>query len=107
MGKEAFIVATEANHLTALDATTGAVLWDKGPEVFGPQVTAISKNGNPPGLPCGDIAPLGITGTPFINNGVIYFDAMTTPDSNMTFKHRVFAINVSDGSLRRRTGRST
>jgi hypothetical protein len=100
MGKEAFIVATEANHLTALDATTGTVLWDEGPEVFGPQVTLLSKNnGQPPGLPCGDIVPLGITGTPFINNGVIYLDAMTTPDSNMTFKHRVFAINASDGSL--------
>jgi hypothetical protein len=91
MGNEAFIVATESNHVTALNAQTGAVLWDKGPETYLPQVTG--------GLPCGDISPLGITGTPIINNGVIYFDAMTTTDNNTTIKHMVYAVNVSDGSV--------
>jgi hypothetical protein len=92
MGKEAFIVATESNHVTALDAQTGAVLWDKGPP------TAVLPNVTG-GLPCGDVVPLGITGTPIISNGVIYFDAMTSTDDNVTLKHQVYAMNVSDGSV--------
>jgi hypothetical protein len=90
-GKEAFIVATESNHVTALDAQTGAVIWDKGPSTYLPQVTG--------GLPCGDINPLGITGTPFISNNVIYFDAMTTADGNATLKHMVYAVKVADGTV--------
>ena len=96
-GKEAFIVATESDHVTAYDATTGATLWDQGPTLFGTQATTSS-------LPCGQIKPsLGITGTPFIDyssgQGVIYFDAMTTPDGNMTFKHLVYAVKVADGTI--------
>ncbi len=30
-GAETFIVATEGNHVTAINATTGATLWDQGP----------------------------------------------------------------------------
>jgi hypothetical protein len=99
-GAETFIVATEANHVTAFNATTGATLWDQGPTTYEPQVTG--------GLSCaGDINPLGITGTPFIdpaspiNNGagVIYFDAMTTTNGNTTVKHLVYAVKLSDGTV--------
>jgi hypothetical protein len=91
-GVEAFVVATEQNHVTTFNASTGAVIWDKGPSVIGAAVTG--------GLQCaGDINPLGITGTPIIKNGVIYFDAMTTPDGNTTAKHLVYAMNLSDGSV--------
>lgn len=106
MGKEAFFVVTEQNHVTALNAMTGAVLWDKAPGtgagMVGLPVTALAKPlSSPPvpGLPCGDVVPLGITGTPFINDGVIYFDAMTTPDGNTTLTHKVYAMNVADGSM--------
>jgi hypothetical protein len=99
-GKEAFIVATENNHVTALDAQTGAVLWDKGPTTYAPPVTSYysAMNGTV-GLPCGDVLPLGITGTPFIDNGVVYFDAMTTRDNNVTLKHLVYAVKVADGTI--------
>jgi hypothetical protein len=97
----AFIVATEENHVTAINATTGAVLWDKGPSLYGQNYSTGL------GLPCGDVRPLGITGTPFIDpassinggNGVIYFDAMTTPDGGTTLKHLVYAVKLADGTV--------
>jgi hypothetical protein len=97
-GKEAFIVATETNHVTAFDATTGAVLWDQGPATYG---TSVSD-----GLPCGNVSPLGILGTPFIDpaspinggQGVIYFDAMNDVAGG-TAKHRVYAVKLEDGTV--------
>lgn len=91
--QEAFIVATESNHVTAIGAT-GTTLWDKS---FG---TASSG-----GLPCGNIAgggaTLGITGTPIIDLGsrTIYFDAMTNTGNNVN-RHLVHAISLDDGSER-------
>jgi hypothetical protein len=94
-GVPVFLVATEQNHLTAFEGTTGAVVWDVGPSILGQPVTS--------GLPCGNINPLGITGTPFVDTssgqGVIYFDAMTTPDSNVTFHHKVYAVALSTGTV--------
>jgi hypothetical protein len=90
-GKEAFLVATEDNHLTTYDATTGLVLWDKA--IYGAAAT-----GN---FPCGNLNPLGITGTPVIDitSRTIYFDAMVTPDQNATLHHMVFAAKLDDGSI--------
>ncbi len=34
-GGPVFVVATEQNHVMVLSATTGALVWDKGPTVFG------------------------------------------------------------------------
>lgn len=88
--KEAFIVATEQNHLTLLDSA-GAVIWDK---TFGPPATA--------NLPCGNIRPLGITGTPVVDlaSRTIFFDTMTSPDNNVTFKHLIYAVSLDDGTTR-------
>src|SRR5207253_8608602 len=47
------IAVTESNNVYALDATTGTVIWQRN---IGPPVTS--------GLPCGNISPLGISGTP-------------------------------------------
>jgi hypothetical protein len=98
-GQETILVATEENHLTAFNAATGAVIWDQGPTAYGQPVTG--------GLPCERINPLGITGTPFIDpaspinsgEGVVYFDAMTTPDNNATAKHMVYAVSLADGTV--------
>jgi hypothetical protein len=94
-GAPVLVMGTEQNHLTALNATTGAVVWDVGPTTIGQPVTG--------GLACaGDITPLGITGTPFIDasggEAVVYFDAMTTPDGNTTAKHLVYAVKLADGT---------
>ncbi|HEX3344509.1 MAG TPA: hypothetical protein VHS09_08035, partial [Polyangiaceae bacterium] len=94
-GAETFIVATQNNHLTAINATTGAVLWDTGPATIGQYATK-----NPPGGRV-DSADIGITGTPYIDIGsrTIFFDAMTTPDSNASYHHKVHAVNLDTGAL--------
>src|SRR6266567_5671848 len=49
------IAVTESNNIYALDAVAGTVIWQRN---VGPPVTS--------GLPCGNISPLGITGTPVV-----------------------------------------
>jgi len=90
-GNEAFIVATESNHVTAIGAS-GATVWDQS---YGPPVP-LNK------LPCGNINPLGISGTPYIDvaSRTIYFDEMTSPDNNVTLKHMIYAVSLDDGSVR-------
>jgi hypothetical protein len=93
---EMIIVATEQNHVTAF--TIGAndagapISWD---HTYGTP-TPLST------LPCGNINPLGITGTPVIDNtgaqGVIYFDAETTPAAGMAPKHLIHAVSLADGT---------
>jgi hypothetical protein len=92
-GAEVFVVATENNHVTTYNATTGAIVWDQGPTTYGQPATGK--------LPCGDINPLGITGTPYIDitSRTIYFDAMTTPDTNTTFHHMVYAVSLDTGAV--------
>lgn len=53
------VVATERNYVYGLDARTGAVRWRAG--LGAPQPQA--------GLPCGNIDPLGVTGTPAYDRG--------------------------------------
>src|SRR5262249_36497974 len=52
-------------------------------------------------LPCGNIDPLGVTGTPTIDlaSRILYLDAMTTPDGGITKKHLIFALGVDSGAL--------
>ncbi|MGH7084879.1 MAG: hypothetical protein ACREFN_07790, partial [Acetobacteraceae bacterium] len=56
------ILATEQNAVEALDPANGKTIWRTA---LGPPVPRS-------GLPCGDIEPLGITGTPVIDRGVVY-----------------------------------
>ena len=81
------IVATESNQVSALDAATGAVLWRK---TLGAPVP-LSQ------LECGNIDPLGITGTPVADpsSRTVYLDAMTAGP-----RHLVFALSLDDGSTR-------
>jgi len=90
--KPMLIVATERDEVLALDAAVGTQLWTR-------------KIGNPvprSQLPCGNIDPLGITGTPVIdsNSRTIYVAAMTTPDGGKTKQHLIFAVSLDDGSMR-------
>jgi hypothetical protein len=50
-------------------------------------------------LPCGNIDPDGITGTPAIDPaaGVVYFDALTNEKGGP--RHLVYALSLSDGSI--------
>src|SRR6266567_4535501 len=72
-GRAMVIAVTESNNVYALDAADGTVIWQRN---VGTPVSS--------GLPCGNISPLGITGTPFTSlvqneraalglaNGVVY-----------------------------------
>jgi outer membrane protein assembly factor BamB len=89
-GKDVVIAATEENNVAALDAATGKTLWTRH---LGEPVP-LSQ------LRCGNIDPLGVTGTPVIDmaSRMIFLDAMTTPDHGRTKRHLVFALSLDDGS---------
>jgi PQQ enzyme repeat len=89
-GKAMVITVTESNNVYALDAANGGVLWQR--HVGQPVPRA--------NLPCGNIDPMGITGTPVVDlpSRTLFFDAMTTPDGGTTKKHFIFALNVDTGT---------
>jgi len=91
-GKPALVVATEKNMVLALDAASGGLLWARS---LGNPVPLVL-------LPCGNIDPLGITGTPVIDAGsrTIYVAAMTTPNGGGTKQHQIFALSLDDGATR-------
>jgi hypothetical protein len=91
-GKDLVIAATEQDEVAAFDARSGATVWKRR---LGDPVP-LSR------LPCGNIDPLGITGTPVIDASgrTLYLDAMTTPDGGTTKRHLVYALSLDDGSTR-------
>src|SRR6266511_2665807 len=80
------IAVTESNNVYALDAKNGNIIWQRN---LGPAVTS--------GLPCGNINPLGITGTPVVDlaSRSLFLDAMI--DGNPK-KHFVYSLNVDTGA---------
>jgi outer membrane protein assembly factor BamB len=81
--------ASEDNVVQAFDAATGKELWRR---VVGRPVRRSS-------LPCGNINPLGITGTPVIDpaSEAIYFDAAVEGPNGPA--HEVFALSLKDGTV--------
>jgi hypothetical protein len=81
------IAVTESNNVYALNATTGAVIWQRTD--LGPPVTS--------GLFCGNINPVGITGTPVVDLGSrsVFFDALI---DGATKKHFIYSLNVDTGA---------
>jgi hypothetical protein len=81
------IIATENDSVYDLDANTGAVIWRAhlGTPVSGDE------------LPCGDIDPSGITGTPAIDTTkrVVYVVAFVTP-----VHHELFAVDLAAGAVK-------
>jgi outer membrane protein assembly factor BamB len=86
-------VATGNDTVYALDAATGAVVWQKH---LATPVPAVQ-------LSCGDIKPnVGIVSTPVIDPGTgrIYVVADTWDGSNSSsIAHVMYALNLSDGSV--------
>jgi hypothetical protein len=89
-GRSMVIAVTESNNVYALDSADGSIIWQRHVG------TPVSRSS----LSCGDIDPLGITGTPVIDLGsrTLLFDAMTSPDGGTTKKHLLFALNVDAGT---------
>src|SRR5205809_412021 len=87
-GAAMVIAVTESNNVYALNAATGAVIWQRN---VGTPITS--------GLPCGIISPLGITGTPIVDlsSRALFFDAETTPSSGV-FRHMIYSLNVDTGA---------
>lgn len=83
------IAVTENDTVYSLDVATGQIVWS-------------TSLGTPiPGsaLPCGNIDPSGITGTPVIDltDGVVWVVAFVQPG-----QHELVAVNLTDGRVRSR-----
>jgi outer membrane protein assembly factor BamB len=87
--KGEIIIATESNVVAALNPDTGALLWQK---TLGTPVPLSD-------LPCGNIDPEGITGTPAIDRstGQIYLDALI--DTANGPRQQIFALNAATGAI--------
>src|SRR5205823_4814106 len=83
------IVASENNTVAAMDATNGNTVWTR----------SLSAPAPLSGLPCGNIDPLGITGTPVIDeaSGGLYLNAVVR-DAN-GIHHRIYALSLDDGAV--------
>ncbi|HYY19897.1 MAG TPA: PQQ-binding-like beta-propeller repeat protein [Streptosporangiaceae bacterium] len=81
------IAATENDSVYGLDRATGRVIWR----------THVGTPVPLSDLPCGNIDPLGITGTPVYNpaSGLVYAVAETTG-----YHHVLVGISVRDGAVR-------
>jgi len=83
------IVATDSDTVYALDSRTGRPVWQRA---LGPAATR-SEVG------CGNINPIGVTGTPVIDpaRDALYLDAMV--DQHGTAQHLVFGLSLADGAV--------
>src|SRR5437016_8081424 len=85
-GQDLLIVATQRNQVIAFDPLSGARIWARTLAAPAPRSQ----------LPCGNIDPLGITGTPIIDapRKLMFVDAMTSGP-----RHRIYAVSLTDGSV--------
>ena len=81
------VVATEHDTVYAFDVRTGEPAWNVN---LGDPVPRSA-------LPCGNIDPTGVTGTPVVdaNTATVYAVVFVRPG-----RHDLVAINLSDGSIR-------
>jgi hypothetical protein len=82
------LVVTEGNTVYSLDAATGNQLWSRNYGI------AVPSNQ----FPCGNINPVGVTGTPVIDttSGTMYFAAMVWDGLNTPSIHyKLEAINLN------------
>ena len=82
------LVATEDNMVYALDAEHGKEIWSR----------SLGKSIPLSTLDCGDLDPVGVTGTPVIDASTqtVYLEAGIYDSSGP--HHRVFALTLKDGS---------
>jgi outer membrane protein assembly factor BamB len=83
------IVAAETNAVYALNANTGAVVWQTSLAPPAPLST----------LGCGNIDPEGVTGTPVIDpaSSTLYLDAMTLQGGAP--RQMLYALSLTDGKI--------
>jgi hypothetical protein len=81
------IAVTESNNVYALNATTGTVIWQRN-------LGAPAPGGNP----CGNIFPVGITGTPVVDLASRSLFVDTVINDTPPNKHFVYSLNVDTGT---------
>jgi hypothetical protein len=88
-GAGVLIVATEEDEVYAFDENTGAQKWMR---TLGEPVPST-------GFRCGNIWPLGVTGTPVIDKAraTLYLDAAIMRDGAP--RHEVYALSLADGTV--------
>ena len=86
---DSVIVATENNFVYALNAGTGAQLWE----------TSLGAPVPLSALPCGNIDPMGVTGTPVIDPvaEIVYLEAFVETASGP--RHFVFGLSLATGAI--------
>ncbi len=85
------VVATENDTVYALDAGTGAVRWRNHLR------TPVSRSS----LPCGNIDPLGITGSPVYDAGTNRVFVVTeSPDPASVARHDIYGLDAGTGAVR-------
>lgn len=84
------LVATENDTVYALAAATGAVVWSRH---LGTPMPGAS-------LPCGDISPSGITGTPVadVGTGTLWVVTFSEPG-----RHTLWALDLASGAVKSST----
>jgi hypothetical protein len=97
-GAGAFFVATENNDVIALDGR-GRPIWTRN---LGPPAKQA-------GTGCGNISPIGITGTPAIDrdNRLLLLSAATADGRGDVATHTIHALSIDDGRERWRLDVST
>ena len=83
------IAATENNSVYALNRRTGSIVWSRH------LVTPVRRSA----LPCGNIDPLGITGTPVIDAATGRLFLVTTTTNGSSIQHRLWAFVAKTGSI--------
>jgi hypothetical protein len=88
-GKGALYVATESDVVYALDEATGSVVWQ----------TPVGTPAQNTGAGCGNIGPIGVTGTPAIDPStrLIVLGAVTADGSGNIATHVIHALSIDDG----------
>ncbi len=83
------IVATEGNLILGLNAQTGATVWQ----------TQLPASVTSQELPCGNINPEGVTGTPAIDpaTGTVYFDALVETANGP--RQMIYGVSASNGAI--------
>src|SRR5262249_32311712 len=91
-GKNLVIVATERNIVYALDAANGSIAWQRT------LASPVARSD----MPCGNIDPFGITGTPIIDapTKTLFGAALPTSDGGPTKRYQIFALLLDDGMPR-------
>lgn len=90
-GRGTYYVADDANDVYAIDETTGDSVWSKTP---------LAMSAGQAGSGCGNITPVGVTGTPVIDltSRTMYLSAAVGVASGIQ-SHEIYALSIDDGSV--------